>query len=160
MTNKELHMFGKTTEKQIDLGLLVLRLALGTIFIAHGGQKLFVYGFEGVAGGFAQMGVPMASVVGPFIGFVELFGGIAIFIGLLTRLAGLGVASTMIGAISLVHLKNGFFNPGGIEFPLMLLASALAVVITGAGSYSIDSVIGRRKGVVTTSSDSRLRRAA
>lgn len=153
-------MFGKTTEKQIDLGLLVLRLALGTIFIAHGGQKLFVYGFEGVAGGFAQMGVPMPSVVGPFIGFVELFGGIAIFLGLLTRLAGLGVASTMIGAISLVHLQNGFFNPGGIEFPLMLLASALAVVITGAGSYSIDSVIGRRKGVVPTSSDSRLRRAA
>lgn len=153
-------MFGKTTEKQIDLGLLVLRLALGTVFIAHGGQKLFQFGLDGVAGGFAQMGVPMASVVGPMTGFVEFFGGIAIILGLLTRLAGLGLAGTMIGAITFVHAKNGFFLPGGVEFVMMLLAAAVTFVITGAGAYSIDRVIGRKKGVAATASDARLRRAA
>ena len=153
-------MFGKPTDKQIDLGLLVMRLVLGTIFIAHGGQKIFTMGFDGVAGGFGQMGVPMASVMGPFIALLEFFGGFAIIGGFLTRLVSLGLASTMIGAITLVHAKNGFFNPGGVEFPLSLLGTAMLLVITGAGSYSIDRVIGRKKGIATQASDSRLRRAA
>ena len=153
-------MFGKPTEKQIDLGLLVMRLVLGTIFIAHGGQKLFTMGLDGVAGGFGQMGVPMASVMGPLVAFLEFFGGFAIIGGFLTRLVSLGLASTMIGAITLVHAKNGFFNPGGIEFPLSLLGTAIVLAITGAGSYSLDRVIGRKKAVEATASDSRLRRAA
>jgi putative oxidoreductase len=137
-------LFRKTSDSQINLGLAILRLVLGTIFIAHGGQKLFVYGLEGVAGGFAQMGVPFASFMGPFIGFVEFFGGIAIILGLVTRLAGLGLFSTMIGAMVLVHLPSGFFAPSGIEFPLALAATALALVITGAGAYSVDALIARR----------------
>ena len=153
-------MFGKPTEKQIDLGLLVMRLVLGTIFIAHGGQKLFTMGLDGVAGGFGQMGVPMASVMGPLVAFLEFFGGFAIIGGFLTRLVSLGLASTMIGAITLVHAKNGFFNPGGIEFPLSLLGTAIVLAITGAGSYSLDRVVGRKKAVEATASDSRLRRAA
>ena len=153
-------MFGKPTEKQIDLGLLIMRLVLGTIFIAHGGQKLFTMGLDGVAGGFGQMGVPMASVMGPLVAFLEFFGGFAIIGGFLTRLVSLGLASTMIGAITLVHAKNGFFNPGGIEFPLSLLGTAIVLAITGAGSYSLDRVIGRKKAVEATASDSRLRRAA
>ena len=153
-------MFGRPTDKQIDLGLLVMRLVLGTIFIAHGGQKIFTMGFDGVAGGFGQMGVPMAPVMGPLVALLEFFGGFAIIGGFLTRLVSLGLASTMIGAMTLVHAKNGFFNPGGIEFPLSLLGAAILLVITGAGSYSIDAVIGRKKGVATHASDSRLRRAA
>lgn len=133
------------TQRQLNIGLAILRFVVGAIFIAHGGQKLFVYGFEGVAGGFAQMGVPMADVVGPFIGFVEFFGGIALILGLLTRLAGAGVAATMIGAIALVHLPAGFFAPNGYEFPLSLLGSALLLTVTGAGGYSIDGVIARRR---------------
>jgi putative oxidoreductase len=140
-------LFTNTSYKQLNIGLVILRLVLGAIFIAHGGQKLFVYGFEGVAGGFAQMGVPMASVVGPFIGFVELFGGIALIVGLLTRLAALGLFSTMIGAMVLVHLPAGFFAPNGIEFPLSLAGAALMLTLTGAGAYSIDSVIARRRGL-------------
>jgi putative oxidoreductase len=140
-------LFTNISYKQLNIGLVILRLVLGAIFIAHGGQKLFVYGFEGVAGGFAQMGVPMASVVGPFIGFVELFGGIALIVGLLTRLAALGLFSTMIGAMVLVHLPAGFFAPNGIEFPLSLAGAALMLTLTGAGAYSIDSVIARRRGL-------------
>jgi putative oxidoreductase len=137
-------LFRKTSDRQLNVALTIVRLVVGAIFIAHGGQKLFVYGLDGVAGGFAQMGVPFASFMGPFIGFVEFFGGIALILGLLTRLAALGIFSTMIGAIVLVHLPAGFFAPNGIEFPLSLAGAALALVFTGAGTYSVDALIGRR----------------
>ena len=128
-----------------DLGLTVLRVITGTIFVAHGAQKLFVYGLAGVAGGFAQMGIPFPTVVGPLVGLVELFGGLALIAGLLTRLAGAGLAINMLGAFLLVHLPAGFFLPNGYEFVMMLAASAITLTLTGAGRYSIDALIGRRR---------------
>jgi len=138
-------LFSNASNRQINIGLTILRLVVGAIFIAHGGQKLFVFGFDGVAGAFGQMGVPMAGIVGPFVALVEFFGGLALITGLLTRLASLGLASTMVVAILLVHAANGFFNPGGIEFPLSLLGSTLLLALTGAGAWSLDAVIGGRK---------------
>jgi putative oxidoreductase len=137
-------LFRAASARQVSIGLTVLRLVLGFTFIMHGGQKLFVYGFSGVSAGFAQMGIPMPGLLGPFVAFVEFFGGIAIVLGLLTRLAALGIASTMVVAILTVHLKAGFFNPGGIEFPLSLLGAATTIAITGAGLYSLDAILGRR----------------
>ena len=139
-------LFQSPSRRQIDTALAVLRLVLGVTFIMHGGQKLFVYGLDGVAGSFGQMGIPAAGFFGPLVAFVEFFGGIAITLGLLTRLAALGVGATMVVAILTVHLKQGFFNPGGIEFPLALLASAIALVVTGAGAYSADAAIAKRIG--------------
>jgi putative oxidoreductase len=139
-------LFRSPTQRQIDSALAVLRVVLGITFIMHGGQKLFVFGFGGVAGAFAQMGIPAAGVLGPFVALVEFFGGIAITLGLLTRLAALGVGATMVVAILTVHLKAGFFNPGGFEFPLSLLASAVTLVITGAGKFSLDSLVEKRIG--------------
>lgn len=136
--------FRAPSNSQIDIGLTILRLVVGAIFVAHGSQKLFVFGFAGVTGAFGQMGVPMAGLLGPFVALVEFFGGLALITGLLTRLASLGLASTMIVAISLVHLKAGFFNPGGIEFPLSLLGSTLMLAVTGAGRYSLDSLVGNQ----------------
>jgi putative oxidoreductase len=143
-------LFQSPSRRQIDTALTVLRLVLGVIFIMHGGQKLFVYGLDGVAGSFGQMGIPAAGFFGPLVAFVEFFGGIAITLGLLTRLAALGVGATMVVAILTVHLKQGFFNPGGVEFPLALLASAIALVVTGAGAYSADAAIAKRIGNVRT----------
>ena len=137
-------LFNAPSRRQVDSALAVLRVVLGVTFIMHGGQKLFVYGFDGVTGAFGQMGIPAPGFFGPFVGFVEFFGGIAIALGLLTRLAALGVGSTMVVAILTVHLKQGFFNPGGVEFPLALLASALALVIAGAGAYSVDAAIAEK----------------
>lgn len=138
-------LFRPATPRQLSLGLTVLRVATGIIFAAHGGQKLFVYGLDGVAGSFGQMGLPMAGLLGPLVAFIEFFGGLALVLGLVTRLAGLGLAAVMLGAIALVHLPNGFFSPNGIEFPMALLASALALSAMGAGAYSVDGLIAGRR---------------
>ena len=156
-------LFQAPTRRQIDTALAVLRVVLGVTFILHGGQKLFVFGFAGVTGAFTQMGIPAPGLLGPFVALVEFFGGIAITLGLLTRLAALGIGSTMVVAILTVHLKQGFFNPGGVEFPLALLTSAVALVIAGAGAYSVDAVIEKRlegEAVDSTPVRERARRVA
>lgn len=138
-------LFKSPSARQIDIALIIIRAVTGAIFIAHGWQKLFVYGFSGVSGAFAHMGVPAPEVLGPFVALVEFFGGISLLIGLLTRLAALGLAVNMLVAMLLVHAKSGFFNPGGIEFPLSLFAAALLLVFTGAGNYSSDKAVGARR---------------
>ena len=141
-----MRLLANATPRQIDLGLLVLRLVTGTIFAVHGAQKLFVFGFDGVTGAFGQMGVPMAEIVGPMVALVEFFGGLALIAGLLTRFAGIGVAIVMLGAMMIVHLPAGFFAPNGVEFPLSLFGAAITLVLTGAGAFSLDAMISRRGG--------------
>jgi len=135
-----------TTPRQSDAALAILRVVAGVIFAAHGAQKLFVYGFAGVTGAFGQMGVPFPGIVGPATGLVEFFGGLALVAGLLTRLAGIGLTTIMLGAIFLVHLSAGFFAPNGVEFPLALAAMATTLAVTGAGRWSLDALIVGRQG--------------
>lgn len=149
----------RTDSSRVDLALLVLRVVLGTVFIAHGAQKLFVFGFGGVTGAFGGMGIPMPGITGPLTALVEFFGGLAILSGLLTRLAGLGVAIAMLGAISFVHLPAGFFAPKGVEYPMTLLAAALTFAIAGAGRYSLDTLVASRRGTAASQPAS-ARRAA
>ena len=127
------------------LALLVLRAALGAVFIAHGGQKLFggMKNFESIVSG---IGVPwwMAYVVA----LVEFGGGILVLVGLLTRLAALGILADMCVAIAKVHWKNGLVAPQGkgYEFPLACAAIAFALIFFGAGPISLDWVTGRGGG--------------
>lgn len=131
--------------RRVDTALLILRIVVGVIFLVHGGQKLFVFGFAGVTGAFGQMGIPMPAITGPLAAIVEFLAGGALVIGLLTRLAALGLAIDMLGAILMVHLKGGFFMPNGYEFALTLLAANVAIAIAGAGYYSVDRVIAERR---------------
>jgi putative oxidoreductase len=130
---------------QQRFGIAILRIIAGVVFVAHGAQKVFVYGFGGVGGAFAQMGVPMPTVMGPLIGLIELFGGVALIVGLFTRVAALALACDMLGAILLVHAAGGFFLPKGLEFVLMLFAAALALLFAGPGALSIDGVLASRR---------------
>ena len=139
--------FNLTT--RADIAIAVLRATTGAIFLAHGAQKLFVFGFAGVTAAFGQMGAPLPGVTGPATALVEFFAGLALISGLLTRLSAVGLAITMVGAISLVHIGNGFFNPTGVEFPLALLGATVALAINGAGRYSLDALIARRNSATT-----------
>jgi putative oxidoreductase len=130
---------------RIDAALAVLRAVIGGIFIAHGAQKLFVFGLGGITGGFEQAGIPLAGLAAPLVSFTELLGGGALVAGLLTRFAAVGLGVVMLGAIGFVHAPNGFFLPDGIEFALALLGSNVALVLTGAGAYSLDAVLARRR---------------
>src|SRR5882762_1967798 len=131
-----------SSPRQVSLGLAAIRLALATIFIRHGAQKLFIYGFAGVTGAFTQMGVPFPGVMGPLIGVLEFFGGIALLLGFLTRPLAVAFVCDMLGAILLVQLKRGF---SGFELEFLLLGSSLALALTGAGRFSIDALLADRR---------------
>jgi putative oxidoreductase len=135
-------LFASTTRHH-GLGIALLRIITGSVFAAHGYQKVFVYGMAGVQGAFTKMGAPMPTVTGPLIACLEFFGGIALIIGFLTRLVALGLVLDMLGAILIVHVANGFFLPKGYEFVLLLLAASLALMFGGPGSLSIDSIIAK-----------------
>jgi len=133
------------------LSLFLLRIVLGIIFFAHGAQKVLGWygghGLKGTVGFMASMGLPVP--IAYLVCFFEFLGGIGLIVGFLTRLAALAIAVVMVGAIATVHWKNGFFMnwelaPGkghGIEANLAFLSMALAILLDGAGLFSIDRLI-------------------
>jgi putative oxidoreductase len=130
---------------RLDIALAIVRVAVGIMFAAHGAQKLFGFGLGGVIGFFAKSGIPMPVISGPLVTFVELLGGLALILGLLTRLAALGLAVDMLGALLLVHIGAGFFLPQGFEYVFVLIAVTVALALVGPGAYSVDAAIARRR---------------
>jgi putative oxidoreductase len=144
---------GKRTSPGLDLGLLLVRVALGVVFVMHGWQKVTTIGHAGFAGFLASMGVPFPAAFAAIVIAVELGGGIAMLAGLLARPAGLLLAVNMVVAGTMVHLKNGFFLPNGFEFTFVLMLLGLAVTAAGAGAYSLDAWLFRPAPQLPASQD-------
>ena len=135
----------------MDIGLLVLRLAVGLTMPAHGGQKLFGwfggYGLAGAGGFMESLGFRPGRVHAALAGSAELVGGLLIALGLLTPVGAALVIAVMVVAIGTVHLPKGFFvSDGGFEYNLMIVASSAALAFTGPGAYSLDAVDGLYAG--------------
>jgi putative oxidoreductase len=131
----------------MEVGLLLIRVALGALIAAHGAQKLFGwfggFGITGTGGWLESMGFKPGRLHATVNGLAEFGGGALIALGLFTPLGAAAVAGVMFVAIATVHWSNGFFNSsGGYEFNLLIIATAIALAITGPGDISIDSLVG------------------
>lgn len=120
----------------------ILRVITGFLFAAHGWQKFNEWTIAGTQAAFTQMGVPAAGLTAPVIATLELVGGAALIIGVLTRVFAVLLALDMLGALFLVHVSAGVFAAtGGYELVLLLAGAALAVALVGAGKLSADRAL-------------------
>jgi putative oxidoreductase len=147
-------MFKKLAATTNDPVLTILRLVLGIVFFFHGAQKMLGwfggYGFSGTMNFFTHdMGIP---AVFAFLAIAaEFFGSLGLILGFLARVAASGIIVNMVVAVVMVHHANGIFmnwfgnqKGEGYEYHLLAIAIGLAVVIKGAGAFSIDRMIGER----------------
>jgi putative oxidoreductase len=130
----------------MDLGLLIIRLVIGVLFIGHGAQKLFGwfggYGLKGTGGWFDSIGMKPGVTMALLAGLTELFGGLLFALGLLTPLAGIMIAGTMLMAIIKVHAPNGLWSTAnGYEYNLTLLVVAVGMALIGPGQYALDAFL-------------------
>lgn len=117
---------------------LVLRVALGALFLAHASLKLFVFTPAGTAKFFASLGMP--GELAYLVMTVEVLSGIALILGVWTRYAALAGIPILLGAIFTVHGAAGFFftNPkGGWEFPALWVVGLAAQALLGDGAYAL-----------------------
>jgi putative oxidoreductase len=144
-------MLRKLLATDNDLAPLVMRLILGIVFFPHGAQKaLGLFGGHGLSATLdfftQQMGLPLIAAV--LVIAAEFLGSIGLVLGLFTRVAALGILAVMAGAVYLVHWQNGFFmnwmgsqQGEGIEYHLLAMALALALILRGGGLASVDRAI-------------------
>ncbi|KSU61850.1 oxidoreductase [[Bacillus] enclensis] len=130
----------------VSLGLLIIRLVIGVLFIGHGAQKLFGWfgghGLKGTGGWFESIGMKPGVTLALLAGLSEFVGGLLFVLGLLTPLAGILIAATMLMAIIKVHGQNGIWvTSNGYEYNLTLIAVAIGVALIGPGQYALDAFL-------------------
>lgn len=128
------------------LAPLFLRVPLGLLLMPHGAQKLFGafggHGLDGTGQWMASIGLEPGWLMALLAGSAELFGGLALVLGLLTRPAAAAIAFAMLVAMFAVHWPSGFFiADGGYEYALALAAAALSLLVSGGGRASLDRAL-------------------
>lgn len=130
-----------------DAALLLLRLALGIIFIAHGWQKVFIDGMNGTGGTIAQLeklGVPQPGASAWLVSGLEMLGGALLIIGLLTTAVATMLIIYMAAVVWFVHWGHGFFTAdGGFELAMLTMMALFVIVVFGAGRASLDRALSR-----------------
>ncbi|MFZ3090574.1 MAG: DoxX family protein [Nitrospirota bacterium] len=148
-------MLKKLIQTEKDITSLILRVLIGIVFFPHGAQKVLGwfggYGFSGTMGFFTEkLGIP---AIFAFLAITaEFLGSLALVFGFLTRIAAFGIACVMIVAVFMLHLQYGFFmnwfgnqQGEGIEYHILAIAIAVALMIKGGGRWSIDEVIFKKQ---------------
>ncbi len=143
MKNEFLHKLLKTDS---NLAALILRVPLGLVLFAHGGQKLFGwfggYGLQGTGQWFASIGLEPGVLMALLSGSIEFFGGLALVAGVLTRVAAAASALMLVIGIFSVHIGNGLFiSNNGYEYALSLAVALAALVLLGGGPLAVDRVL-------------------
>jgi putative oxidoreductase len=128
----------------MDVGLLILRVVVGALFVGHGAQKLFGsfggYGIEGTGGFMSSLGYRNGRAMATLAGLAEFGSGALLILGFLTPFAAAGIIGVMLNAIIAVHAPKGMWNSnGGMEFPIVLSTVAATFAFAGPGAYSIDA---------------------
>jgi putative oxidoreductase len=131
----------------MNVGLAVLHIVVGVLFVGHGAQKLFGafggHGLEGTAGFFESIGLRPGRVHAAAAGLAETAGGALLALGLLTPLGAALVTAVMTAAVLTVHVRNGVWvTQNGFEYNLVLVAAVFALAAVGAGTVSLDSALG------------------
>ena len=130
------------TNSRQDYTGFILRLALGSMYLAHGLLKLLVFTPDGTAGFFGSIGLP--EFLATPVMYAEIIGGCALILGFYARWVALVLVPVLIGSIFFVHGSNGwgFGNEGGgWEYPAFLIAASLAQFFSGNGAFSIHPTI-------------------
>ena len=145
-------MFKRLLQTTNDPVFTIIRLVLGLVFFAHGAQKMLGwfggYGFADTLSAFSTSGMPV--LLGLFVILTEFFGSVALICGAFARVASGAIALLMVGAIAMVHAQVGFYmnwfgqqKGEGFEYHLLAIGLAVAVLVRGAGSFSIDGLLSK-----------------
>ncbi len=131
-------------------GITALRVMLGTVFLAHGAQKLFGafggYGLEGTGKFFSSIGLEPGYVMAALAGGGEFIGGLLLIIGLFSRLAALNTFVISLVAMFTVHFSHGFFmSKNGYEFILTLAIASIAILVEGSGKLALDQAFSKEE---------------
>lgn len=142
-------MLNKVLSTRAGSGFSLLRAVAGIVFAAHGAQKLFGlfggYGLEGTGQYMESIGLHPGFVMALIAGSIEFLGGLSLIIGLLSRVAAIGL--TILSAVALfsVHISHGFFmSAGGFEYIMTLMVISIAVIIEGSGKWSLDYILNKK----------------
>lgn len=126
--------------RQPEIGLALLRLVLGVVFVAHGIEKITWGDLSPLVEQFRAWDVPYPLLTAPLVATIETVGGVLLFLGLAARTVAFLLSCIMFGAIWYVHWGRTFFAPAGLELPLLLLGGSLAIMFGGPGIPSMDRV--------------------
>ncbi|HEX6077880.1 MAG TPA: DoxX family protein [Micromonosporaceae bacterium] len=123
--------------------ILIARIVVGSIFLAHGWFKVDTLGMAGTSDYFAGIGIPLSDLAAYVVTALELVGGLAIILGALLPVFGILLALNMIGAFWFAHAPAGFWaNEGGYEFVVSLAATTLMIGFSGGGAFAADKKLG------------------